>query len=424
MIQPKLYHLSNGVPVIIDYLPGIEAVNVAVYVKSGSRNESNPADFGISHLMEHMALKGTKTRDASEITVAIENVGGVVNAYTGFNLTAYYATVPVEHRSLAVNIIADVAQNPIFPEQELEKEKLIVCQELLTYEDLPEAVLEDKLCNTLFRGGMRHNIGGSFESVRAMTQQQIAEFYKARYSAKNSVIAISGGGLENPVEILAELESNFERWALHDVDKYEFSNFVPGFCHTSKNDLSHTYFKLIWPVAPAIARDTLNVVDMFLAILGQGFGSRLFQEIREKRGLVYSIGAGSMAFEDIGIASIEAQTSKTTVSETIHRIADLCGKIKDGAEPLTAQELTRAKEMTKGAFRMGLVTPMRRADFFATRSIQFGGLDDVQQNLDWIDSVTLDQVRVATQEFFSQKPSIITLGIENELPLTEWQNLF
>lgn len=424
MIQPKLYKLSNGIPVIIDHLPGSDASTVGVYVESGSRNESAEKDFGISHLLEHMALKGTAARSARDITVAIEEVGGSINAYTSFNLTSYYATVPGARIGMAAEILADVAQNPSFPENELEKEKMVVAQEIMTYEDIPEAVLESAMCDSVFTGGMKHNIAGSLDSVREMTGPRLAEFFRRRYSAKNSVIALSGGGLENPDEILAMLEANFGGWAARDVPGYEFSAYSPALRHIRKSELSHTYFKLVWPTRPAATRGALAGAELFLTVLGGGFGSRLFQEIREKRGLVYGIGAASLALEDVGVAIIEGQTDRKKIAETIGAVAEICNGIKSGGTPLTPAELARAKEMTKGALLTGLESSMRRADFFAARSVQFGGLDNLRQNMDLVDSITLEQAAESAREIFAEKPSVITLGVENELPLADWQKMF
>ena len=196
MIQPKLYKLSNGIPVIIDSLPGFESASVGVYVKNGSRNESTPDEFGLSHLIEHMAFKGTATRDAHEITGSIENVGGVINAYTTFNMTAYFSTVPVRRREIAFDILSDIVKNSVFPEDEMVKEKNVVAQEIKSYQDIPESVLDRKMFNSIFRGGMRHDIGGDVKSVCKFSRDALIRYFKSNYSAKNSLLVLSGGGLE------------------------------------------------------------------------------------------------------------------------------------------------------------------------------------------------------------------------------------
>jgi predicted Zn-dependent peptidase len=424
MIQPKLYNLSNGIPVIIDSLASSESLCAGVYIKSGSRNESAECDFGISHLLEHMAFKGTTERNANDITVPIENVGGNINAYTGFAMTSYHATVPKAHRGLILDILSDIVQRPSFPAEEFEREKMVVVQELHAYEDMPDAVLENRTCDAIFRGGMQHDIGGTIDTVMAMTRGQMADFYRARYGATDSVIVLSGGGLSNHDAILGELEKYFGAWGKVSPPKYDASSYVTALRHTQRSELSHTYFKIVWPSRPALKRNELVAQNMFLTILGSGFGSRLFQEIREKRGLVYGIGAGGMFYEDVGIASIEAQTEKTKMQDTVRAVAELIQKIKNGDAPLTATELSRAKEMTKGSLLIGLETPMRRADYFASRSVHYGGIDDMQENVKAIENVTLEQANAAAQELLASKPSIITLGIEHELPLAEWQGLF
>ncbi|MCL1786169.1 MAG: insulinase family protein [Alphaproteobacteria bacterium] len=424
MIQPKLYNLSNGIPVIIDSLETSESLCAGVYIKTGSRNETRPRDFGVSHLLEHMAFKGTATRGANDITVPIENVGGNINAYTGYSMTSYHATVPKAHRELVLDILSDIVQNPSFPAAEFEREKMVVAQELRAYEDMPDAVLENRACAAIFRGGMQHDIGGTEATVMAMTRDNVADFFRARYGAADSVLVLSGGGISDHGRVLAELEKYFGAWGGCGECKYDASSYVTALSHTRRSELSHTYFKIVWPSRPAILRNELADQNMFLTVLGSGFGSRLFQEIREKRGLVYGIGAGGMFFEDVGIAAIEAQTEKTKMDQTVRAVAELVRAIKNGDAPLTAEELSRAKEMTKGGMLLGLETPTRRADYFAARSIHYGGIDNMAENVAAIENVTLDQANAAARELFSVKPSVITLGVEHELPLAGWQELF
>ncbi|MDR1207372.1 MAG: insulinase family protein [Rickettsiales bacterium] len=424
MLQPKIYSLSNGIPVIIDSVPGFESLTMGAHIKSGSRNEVNPNDFGAAHLLEHMAFKGTKNRDKHQITTAIEDIGGEINAYTTWNVTAYNATVPTPHKNLAIDIIADIVQNPTVPQEELMKEKLVVTQEIKSYEDDPYATLERATLAAIFRGGMQHDIAGNAESVLALSRETLLNYFNAHYSAKNCILVLSGGGLEDTTATLSFMEKLFGGWAAFDVPKYEFSTYINAVSHTQKSELSHSYFKAVWPTLPATSRESNQAIKSMMRVLGAGFSSRLFQKIREELGLVYSVGAESMAYEDIGIATIEAQTEPAKLKQTVAAIASLCRDIKSGKAPIKEEELARAKEMTKGALIMGLETTSRRADFFATRSILFGGIDDMKKNIDIIDSVSISDVSAAVAEVFANPPSIITLGMEHDLPLSEWQGWF
>jgi predicted Zn-dependent peptidase len=424
MLQPKIYSLSNGIPVIIDSVPGFESITMGAYIKSGSRDEINPADFGAAHLLEHMAFKGTKNRNKHQITTAIENIGGVINAYTAWNVTAYHATVPVPHKNFAIDIIADIVQNPLAPQEELMKEKLVVVQEIKSFEDIPDACLESAALHAIFRGGMRHDIAGSAESVMAMSRDALLNYFNLHYSAKNCTLVLSGGGLEDADATLSLLEKVFGEWRAFDVPKYEFSTYLNAVSHTQKSELSHSYFKAVWPTTPATSRESNQAVELLMTVLGAGFSSRLFQEIREELGLVYSVSAESMAYEDIGIAAIDAQTEPAKLKQTVRAIANLCNDIKNGKAPITEEELARAKEMIKGALIMGLQTTSRRADFFASRNILFGGIDNMQKNIEIIDSVSMTDIARVAAKVFANPPSIITLGMEHDLPLSEWQGWF
>ncbi|MCL2369288.1 MAG: insulinase family protein [Alphaproteobacteria bacterium] len=424
MIQPKIYKLSNGIPVIIDHLPYSESLTFGIYIKSGSRNESAPREFGISHFLEHMALKGTKTRSARDIGVAIENVGGMSNAYTTHNMTAYHATVPRAHRALAIDIISDIVQNPSFPEDEFEREKSVIIQELKSYEDWPGAVIENRMHEEIFRGGLRHDIGGTIDSVMAMTRDDIKNFYHKNYNAGGATVVISGGDIENSDKILNEIEQCLGNWDTGNAPTNNVSHYVPALSHTKKSDLSQTYFKIIWPGRPTLKRNDFRPLHILTMILGSGFSSRLFQEIREKRGLVYGISMATSAFDDTAITVIEGSTEKAKLSETVQEIAKLINAIKMGTDPITMDELNRAKEMARGALLMGLETSYRRSDYFASRSVMYGGLDDIQENINAVDAVQLCDVNAAAVELFAHAPSIITLGVEHEIPLEKWQALF
>ena len=424
MIQPTLHKLSNGIPVIIDYLPYSESLTFGVYIKSGARNEREECEFGISHLLEHMALKGTKKRHYREITESVENVGGNINAYTTSAITSYHATVPCAHRELIIDIISDIVINPTFPAEEFELEKQVVIQELKSYEDYPESVIYNRMCDAVFRGGLRHDIGGTIDSVRGISRDQMADFYKKHYSAKNSVIVISGGGIDNADEILAEIEKYFGTWGAKDVPDYVQSDYVNALSHTKRGDLSHTYFNIVWRARPSVHRNDSLAQSMTLRVLGIGFGSRLFQEVREKQGLVYVIRAAAMTFEDIGVAIIESQTERAKIDDAIRAVANVIRDVKDGVRPITEIELTRAREMAKGGLLMGLDSSFNRTDYFAARYLHYGELDDIAENIRALDAVTLDDVNAAACELFKTAPSVITLGVEHELPLDVWQKLF
>ncbi|MCL2537923.1 MAG: insulinase family protein [Alphaproteobacteria bacterium] len=424
MLQPKYYTLTNGLPVIIDSLPGFESVTIGVYIKNGSRNESDPRLFGISHLLEHMAFKGTTTRDAREITMSIENIGGAINAYTSHNSTAYFATVPVQHKNLAMDILSDILLHPTFPEAELEKEKCVIAQEIKMYQDMPDAILEMNANNSIFRGGMQHDIAGTIDSVTGITRDDLIKYFHAHYTSKKSVIVISGGQLEDTESILADLEIRSKEWRGEPAPAYEHSTYVTALSHTSKPDLSHSYFKIIWPTQASKCCCNLNDFRMFLFAFGAGWGSRLFQEIREKLALAYSIGAYSTAFEDIGIATVEGQTDEKNLDAAIRAVAELCKEIRLKKAPISDAEISRAKEMIKGGIVMGLESTGRRADFFASRYMLYGKLDNMKDFMRKIDMLPNERINECARKMLSCAPSIITLGTQKELPLAEWQNLF
>ncbi|MDR2685834.1 MAG: insulinase family protein [Rickettsiales bacterium] len=426
--NPKLYKLSNGIRVLLDPIPSIESTAMYVMVGTGSRNElpaapGRKSELGISHVLEHMAFKGTSRRDSHQISREIADNGGLINAYTSYDVTAYHIVLLQDRLDFAMDILSDIVLNSTFPEDELKKEKSVILQEILMYMDIPDAETEKLLSEVVFPGGgLGHDVAGTMESVFGIERDDILAYQKATYSAENTIISLSGAGLGNPEEILAKLEKLFGGMQKSAPRDYIRSSYHQGVACKLKPELEHTYLKVAWESFPCSERDKTLNAKLASAILGFGMHSRLFEEVREKQNLVYSVAMGNTAFEDVGMVQINAQTTPDNVEKTFAACAKIITELK--TNPLTDEELSRTKAVYRASKTIGMENPEARADYFAHQMLMFGGMEDLRTQLENIDRAQLGDVMSVVSEIVSKTPTIIAYGAENSCVPDSSANLF
>ena len=283
----KKFVLKNGVRVVCEYIPYVRSVTLGIWVKTGSRNE-NVRNNGVSHFIEHMLFKGTDKRSAAEIAESIDNIGGQLNAFTGKECTCYYAKTLDEHLDIAMDVLSDMLTNSTFTKKDIALEKRVILEEIGMYEDSPEELVHDILSETVWDGSaIGYPILGTAKSLRGINQETIKEYMKDRYTPGNMVISVAG---------------NFDESKLEDMLETYFNSGIPG--DETENNVENVDFR---PEVKVREKDTEQVhicigfegikngddaLYPLLAvnnIFGGGMSSRLFQKIREKKGLVYSI---------------------------------------------------------------------------------------------------------------------------------------
>src|SRR6185312_10209775 len=307
----EISSLSNGLTVVTDPMANLESAALGVWVATGSRNE-RPAEMGLSHMLEHMAFKGTATRSARQIAEEIEAVGGYLNAYTSREQTAFHARVLKNDVALALDLVADILVNPTFAADELERERQVVLQELGQARDTPDDIIFDHLQSVIYRDqALGWAVLGEEATVTAFTPQALRDYSGRRYRAE-AMTLVSSGAVSHR-EILAMAEEKFASLASGGFEPTAPARYVGGDIRIEE-DLEQAHIVYAFPGVASNDPD-FHVAQIHATILGGGMSSRLFQEVREKRGLCYSIYAFANNFQDTGFTGIYAGTGEKEAGE-------------------------------------------------------------------------------------------------------------
>ncbi len=395
--------LKNGLRVVTDYINHVETVSLGAWIGIGARHEEQEEN-GISHVLEHMAFKGTKKRSALEISMAIENVGGYLNAYTSRESTAYYARVLKEDFSIAVDIVADILQNSIFSPEELEKEKQVILQEIGQTLDTPDDVVFDYFQETCFpEQPIGRSILGPQENVLAFTSGQIHNYMHDHYATENIVFA-AAGKIDHQ-HLVNEVEKGFANFKEKAVINTQPAIYKGGNFRLEK-PLEQVHLLIGFEGVGIKHSDYYN--QMLLAtLLGGGMTSRLFQEIREKRGLVYTISSYITPYSDTGVFGIYAGTGKDQVKELMPAILSEVVHVKDS---IKADELIRCKTQIKAGLLMGLESTSNRCERIANQILIHGRVIDIEEIEDRIESVNIESIQSFAQKMLDTKPTLTCLG--------------
>nr|WP_279513044.1 pitrilysin family protein [Dongia mobilis] len=395
--------LPNGFRVATDRMDSVETVSLGVWVGIGTRHE-DAAENGVSHLLEHMAFKGTRRRSARDIAVEIENVGGVLNAYTGREQTAYYAKVLAEDTALALDLIADILQHSTFDAQELERERGVIIQEIGQAEDTPDDIVFDHFQETAFpEQSMGRPVLGRAEIIAELKAEAIAGYMLSRYRPGNMVLAAAG---------------RVEHRRLVDLALAAFDQLPPGGAAATDparyqggelrldRDLEQAHIVLGF--------DGIGIHDpdyyasaVLSQVLGGGMSSRLFQEVREKRGLVYGIHSFASAWSDAGIFGIYAGTGEKEAAELLPIVCDEMLKLTD---QIPEEELRRAGAQLKAGILMAREKTSARCEQLAAQLLIHNRPVPSAEIVARVDAVTgTDLARVA-RRLMASTPTLTTMG--------------
>ncbi len=381
--------LANGLRVVTDRMDTVETVSIGVWVGVGTRYEEASVN-GISHLLEHMAFKGTKRRSAAEIASEIEAVGGHLNAYTSREITAYYAKVLKEDVRLATDIIADILQNSTFDPGELDRERTVILQEIGQSLDQPEDVVFDAFQATAYPDQpMGLPVLGTPEVIRRVRREEIASYMASRYRAPRMVVAAAGR--VDHQDFVALAAEQFAHLRSGEVPRAEPGRYVGG---DSRDERDLEQVHLVMGMEGVSYLDPDYYAAQVLATLyGGGMSSRLFQEVREKRGLVYSIYSFMSGISDGGIFGIYAGTGEDQVNEVLQIVCDEFCKV---ADRVGADEVQRARAQLKASILMSRESTSARCEQAAQQILTFGRPLAVEEIVGRIEAVDEEHVaRVA-----------------------------
>ena len=381
----EIHTLSNGLRIVTEHMPGLESAALGVWVSAGGRHEAVEQN-GVAHFLEHMAFKGTKRRTALQIAEEIEDVGGYINAYTSREVTAYYARVLKNDVPLALDLISDIVLNPIFDPREIEVERGVILQEIGQAADTPDDIIFDWLQAQAYpEQPLGRTILGPADRVRSFDQEDFARFIGQHYGPEQLIL--SAAGAVDHSEIVRLAETAFGHLTPVSRAIAQPGSFAGGE-HREIKDLEQAHFTLALE-APGYRSDDIYAAQIFATAFGGGMSSRLFQEIREKRGLCYTIYATVGSYDDTGMLTIYAGTSGEDLPELVGLTID---ELKRSADTMTEAELARSRAQMKAGLLMGLESPSARAERLARLVAIWDRVPGLEETVAKIDAVTLDAV--------------------------------
>lgn len=381
----------------------MHSVCIGIWVKVGARHET-PDNNGISHFLEHMFFKGTRSRTAQDIATEIDSLGGELNAYTSTEYTVYYVKVLAEYMEPALSLLTDLFLESVFPEIDIEKEKNIVHEEIKMVEDNPGDYVHDLFNQDIWgTEGLGQAVLGKMETINAFTREKLINHIDRFYGAENIVVSCSGNF--NETGLLEHLSLTLGSLKRPAVQKNELVSKFTGKINIYTKDLSEAHMCLGLKGLPYRSDDRYTM-HLLNTILGSGISSRLFQEVREKRGLVYSIYSYHTAYYETGLWSVYAGSDKKHVSEVINITVD---EIKNLSNSATADELQRAKAQLKGNLLMALESTSNKMTNIAKQEIYYGKYFSPAEIIKLVESVTLESVKALAGKLAGNNPFALTV---------------
>ncbi len=407
--QIEVTRLPSGLTIVTETIERVATVSLGAYVATGTRHEST-AENGVSHFLEHMAFKGTERRSAAAIAEEIEAVGGQLNAYTAREHTAYYVKVLAEDTALAADIIGDILTHSTFEPEELERERGVILQEIGQANDTPDDIIFDHFQLTAYPDQpMGRPTLGTEAGIRDMKRGTLTDYMRRNYTTANTIIAAAGA--VRHAEIVDLAARHFADLPTHAAPEAANATYLGGEFREPR-DLDQVHIVLGFPACPYDHPDYYPTL-LLSTLLGGGMSSRLFQEIREKRGLVYSVYSFTAPYSDSGLFGIYAGTGESEARELLPvTLAELAAVQRHVTEP----EIARARAQVKASLLMSLESTGSRCEQIARQLQVFGRIIPMAETLGRIDAVTEADIRRAAQGIFRAKPSLALMGPASHVP--------
>jgi predicted Zn-dependent peptidase len=405
----EITKLANGMTIVTDRLDTVETVSLGVWVQAGSRFET-AANNGVSHLLEHMAFKGTARRSARDIAEEIEAVGGHLNAFTSREMTAFHATTLKDNVDVAIDIIGDILQNSVFDQQELEREREVVLQEIGQAFDTPDDIVFDHFQSTAFpEQPLGRPVLGPPEIVASMTRDTLMGYMGTHYTPPRMIFA-AAGKLDHDV-IVAMVEAQFSRVEAGIVEQPAAALYRGGDIRETR-DLEQVHFVLGFESVGFHDPD-YYAIAVAASTLAGGMSSRLFQEIREKRGLVYSIYGFNSAYSDGGLFGIYAGTGEEGLAELV---PVLCDELIKSTSTIEEKELGRARAQMRTGIVMSLESTAARAEQIARQITVFDRVMPIEELIEKVEALSCADIERAISRLLSSDPTVAAIGPVSRLP--------
>src|SRR5579863_1939216 len=397
--------LPNGIRVVTERMPHVRSVSVGIWIGTGSREEADH-ETGLSHFVEHMVFKGTKNRSAEQIARSVDSIGGGLDAFTSKELVSYNVKVLDEHLPEAFDVVTDLVRNPLFAAGDIEKEKSVILEELKMEVDNPEYLIHEIFSSNFWKGhALGRPILGTKQTIRAFDRDKVERYYKQFYTPSNILIT-AAGNLDHK-RLIALADQHFADLKPRTTAKIkQMPKAHAPLVFRNKNSLEQVHVYVGVPSVP-MPKEPCFSCYILNAILGGGRSSRLFQNIREKQGLAYTVYSELTMYRDAGCMLVYAGTSQKSAGKVIESVVHELGEI--AAHKVTPEELRRAKDHLKGSYVLGLESTSSRMGNLARQELYFKRFFSLDEMLEMIEAVTAEQVLALAQQFFDPKHMAIAM---------------
>lgn len=396
--------LNNGLRVVMEQIPNVRSVSFGIWVKTGSRHE-NEMNSGISHFIEHMLFKGTDRFSAKEIAEEFDAIGGNVNAFTSREYTCYYAKVLDEHLPIAMDVLSDMFFNSKLDPEELDREKNVIVEEISMYEDTPDDIVHDLVSRAAYgHHPLAYPVLGAEERLQVMDSAQLRSYIKEHYTVENTVISLTGHIGDDVVERLEKYFGHFNNYG--HSSKLDVPSFTGQLLFHEKST-EQNHICLSFPGC-AMGEPLQYAMILLNNALGGGMSSRLFQEIREKRGLAYSVYSYHSSHSDSGLLTIYAGTAPRQTQDVLELSQELLYDV--AVNGLTSTELGKGKEQLKGSLILSLEGTGSRMNRNGKNELMLGRHDTLDEMIRNIERVTMDDVHAVLDRVFSQPFAAALVG--------------
>ncbi len=407
----KITELDNGLRIVTQNMPGLETVSMGIWNLVGGRDELKEVN-GVAHLLEHMAFKGTTTKNALQIAETIENVGGDINAYTSKEITAYYVKLLADDLPYGIDILTDILQNSTFAEEELNRERGVIIQEIGMYLDTPDDMIFDYWQEKAYPNQpMGRSILGKTDIIKNISRKEVRDFMMQHYNPKRMII--SAAGKINHDKFVDSIKKSCTNLPLGNLDSRVKAQYQSGEYREDKK-LEQIHLLLGFEGLDYHNEDFYSLL-VYSSLLGGGMSSRLFQEIREKRGLVYGISSFSSSYSDTGVFGIYCGTGENQIQELI---PVLCDELNKSPNSISDKEIHRGKAQLKASLMMGRESAFRRCENAARQLLVFGRIIEPSETIKKIDLVSKETVKNIAKKIVSGPITISSIG-----PLSKLENL-
>ncbi|AWB44348.1 peptidase M16 [Paenibacillus sp. CAA11] len=401
--------LKNGLRVVLEQIPTCRSVSFGIWVKTGSRNESVERN-GISHFIEHMLFKGTERYNAKEIAEQFDAIGGNVNAFTSKEYTCYYAKVLDEHLPIAVDVLSDMFFRSLLDEEELRKEKNVILEEISMYEDTPDDMVHDLVSEAAYgQHSLALPILGTEERLEAMNPSHLRAYMREKYTLSNTVISVAGNINDQLLELLEKYFGEFD--VQGEADDLQAPDFLGELkFHRKKTEQNHICLSF-----QGLPIDSERQYAMVLLnnALGGGMSSRLFQEIREKRGLAYSVYSYHSSYSDSGLFTVYAGTAPKQTKDVLDLTQQLLYEV--ATKGITEDELHKGKEQLKGSLILSLESTGSRMNRLGKNELMLGRHYTLDEMIQRIEAVQMDDVDYVINHMFAKPYALAMVGASDRV---------